>query len=106
MLVGALFRMGKTFTLDIYGNGQIRLKQDKRYELVTSAKNHPDRQNGNLTLADHSTVWSWLLILRLETESGETTRLIILFDSADPEAFRKLYVACRWIDAHKKSGFS
>lgn len=38
LLVIALFRTGKTFTLDIYGNGQIRLKQDKRYEFVTSAK--------------------------------------------------------------------
>ncbi len=38
MLCCALFRMGKTYTLDIYGNGQIRLKQDKRYEFVTSAK--------------------------------------------------------------------
>ena len=106
MLVVALFKTGKTFKLDIYGNGQIRLKQDKRYEFVTSAKKNPDRENGILSLADHSTIWSWLLILCLETESGETTRLIVLFDSVQPEAFRKLYVACRWIDAHKKTGFS
>ena len=106
MLVVALFRTGKAFTLDIYGNGQIRLKQDKRYEFVTSAKKNPDCENGILRLADHSTIWPWLLILYLETESGETTRLIVLSDSVQPGAFRKLYVACRWLDAHKKTGFS
>ena len=106
LLVIALFRTGKTFTLDIYGNGQIRLKQDKRYEFVTSAKKNPDCENDILRLADHSTIWPWLLILYLETESGETTRLIVLSDSVQPGAFRKLYVACRWLDAHKKTGFS
>ena len=106
MLAGTLFRMRKTFTLDIYGNGQIRLKQDKRYEFVTSAKKNPDRENGIQKLADHSTIWSWMLILCLEAESGEITRLVVLFDSVQPEVFRKLYVACRWIDAHKKTGFS
>ena len=106
MLCCALFRMGKTYTLDIYGNGQIRLKQDKRYEFVTSAKKNPERENGILKLSEQSTVWSWLLVLYLEAESGKTTRLIVLPDSVPPEVFRKLYVACRWIDAHKKSGFS
>ena len=47
-----------------------------------------------------STLWSFLLVLDLRSESGTRLVLIVLPDTMTQASFRALCVACQWIAAH------
>ncbi|WP_151446255.1 hypothetical protein [Lacisediminimonas profundi] len=48
---------------------------------------------------DDSTIWPKLLALRLCRADGTRTGLVVLPDMVEPEGFRALVVAIRWIAA-------
>ena len=102
LLAFSYFRGRKTLRIDISGNGQIRLKECKGYEYGTSGKSFNTDEDDTLTMAENSTIWPWLVILCLESDSGNTFRVLIFFDSMERDEFRTLYATCRWIDAHGK----
>ncbi len=94
----ALFPLSlpKTSRIDITGIGQILLT-----DTATAAV--ADRTDGAVAMVEvvqllgDSTLWSSLMVLRLQSASGRVTRLVLLPDSMDRETFRALSVACRWI---------
>lgn len=77
--------------IHISGTGQIRLS-------VLQKGNPVGVEQGELVylLAD-STLWSSLLLLRLQNEKQQIHSVVILPDSVSKESFRALLVACRWI---------
>jgi toxin CptA len=87
----------KNCHIDISGVGQIRVNGAGFAEVGPNP-------NGKLVilLAD-STLWPWLLLLRLQDEAGKVHALPILRDSLSSESFRALAVACRWVAAHRIS---
>ncbi|MES2295441.1 MAG: protein YgfX [Pseudomonadota bacterium] len=98
LLAGALCaraaaRPSKPRRIDISGLGEIRLtvQQDVRLKGADGAP--PQR------LLPASTLWPDLLLLLLRDPHGNTSVLVILRDSVDPDAFRALAVACRAIAA-------
>lgn len=101
MLVFGYVRARKTLRIDISGNGQIRLKEYKGNEFDTSERKNGFNDGNVWKLMENSTIWPWLMVLNLESESKNVSRILIFFDSMQPDDFKLLYAACRWIDAHK-----
>ena len=90
----------KAFRIDITGLGQIRLVDTSLIAEAGLTTSSPG--NGEVVqLLRSSTVWSSLMVLCLQSESGGITVLIIFPDSTDCDAFRSLSVACRWIAARQ-----
>jgi toxin CptA len=87
----------KNYHLDISGVGQIRLHE------VIHAKVDPKTDGILVILLADSTLWPWLLVLRLQDEGGRVYVLPILPDSLPAASFRSVAVACRWIAAHRFS---
>lgn len=102
--VFSYFWSRKTLWIDISGNGQIRLKEDKRSVSKPSSEN-ADSPSFNETweLSENSTVWPTLLILQLKTENGKKAKVLICQDSVKEEQFKSLYTSVRWIEAHRKN---
>ncbi|HYD78440.1 MAG TPA: protein YgfX [Paucimonas sp.] len=98
-------RMGKTHHVDISGIGQIRLVETTALADPAFCGSPPDSVHAGelVSLMDDSTLWPFLLLLRLRTENGRIKTVIVLPDSADRAEFRALSVACRWIVAHSGS---
>lgn len=92
----------KTFRIDISGIGQIRLMEYNGVADSSRQREWPNGEdNGELVqLAAGSTIWPYLLLLRLEAEGRRTVVLPILPDCVGADNFRALSVACRWIAAH------
>jgi hypothetical protein len=95
----------KTHHIDISGIGQIRLVEHSALtalprELALSQWRHGDEV---VSLMSDSTLWPFLLLLRLRTCNDQIKIVPILPDSVDADAFRRLSVACRWIAAHNDS---
>lgn len=92
----------KTHHIDISDVGQIRLAEYS--PLATSPSQFVPsqaRRTGEVvSLMAHSTLWPYMLLLRLKTEDRQVTVLLIFPDSIDGGGFRALSVACRWIAAH------
>jgi hypothetical protein len=89
----------KSFRIDITGLGQIRLVDTSL--VADAALTNPSASAGEVVqLLRSSTFWSSLMVLRLQSDSGRISVLIIFPDSMDGEVFRALSVACRWIAAH------
>lgn len=91
----------KSFHIDISGIGQIRLTE---YSGVGLSAWRPERlrekDSGELfRLMPDSTIWPYLLLLRLQHESRCMIVVPILHDCVAPDNFRALSVACRWIAA-------
>lgn len=97
-LVALPFRRRTALRIDVTGLGQIRLVETHPHAeagLVT-----PSAAEGEVVqLCQGSTLWSSLMVLRLQSVSGRVTTLILLPDSLSDDAFRSLSVACRWIAA-------
>lgn len=88
----------KTYRIDISNTGQIRLTCLNLYPIC----NADNGNNGEIvSMMDGSTLWSGLLLLRLQLDTGHKHILRVLPDSVSPESFRMLLVACRWIAAHR-----
>ncbi len=86
-------RQQKTWRIHISPEGVIRLCQesggpDQAAEPETVFRLMPD-----------STLWPSLLLANLESEDGQTLVLRILQDSVQPQEFRALSVALRWVAA-------
>jgi toxin CptA len=88
----------KPIHIDISGTGQLRLT-----EVAVTAPcadtNWPHvREIGEVVrLMNDSTIWPYLLLLRLQSASGKIRVLPILQDCVSQDSFRALSVACRWI---------
>lgn len=98
-----LKRMGKAHHIDISGIGQIRLVETTALADPAFCNEAPEtmRAGVSVSLMDDSTLWPFLLLLRLQAEDGRITTLIVLPDTVDRPGFRALSVACRWIVAHR-----
>lgn len=92
----------KTFHIDISGIGQIRLKEYNGIDdLMRQKEKHGKGDSiGTVQLEKDSTLWPYLLLLRLSAVNRGVSTLIIFPDSMERESFKALMVACRWIAAH------
>ena len=92
----ALYRtikLRKAHHIDISSDGQIRIGE---HALSTTLSNSGNR--GEIVrLMTGSTIWPWLLLLRLESDDQGITVIQVLPDSVQGDSFRALSVACRWI---------
>lgn len=91
-------RRRKACRIDITGLGQIRLV-DTSPEAEAELTHASVGEAEVVQLLRGSTFWSSLMVLRLQSDSGRVSVLIILPDSMDCGAFRALSVACRWVAA-------
>lgn len=97
-------RCRKTIQLDISGTGQIRLLKAEGKPSCTAAIRPHVREIGEVVrLMDNSTIWQHMLLLRLGSESGRTTVVLVFPDSVDRETFRALSIACRWISVQNET---
>jgi toxin CptA len=124
MLAGGLAGAGcgradvKPVRIDISGGGGIRLTVYQQLEVVSRAAPgckaiDPGRATGDAPphagcaarLLPGSTLWPWLLLLRLRCQEGEGEAsvrwLVVLPDSAAPDVRRRLAVAVRAIAARQ-----
>ncbi len=97
----ALFPLAtaKACRIDVTGIGQILLTHTA-HEAVADRTDTATATAEVVQLLGDSTLWSSLMVLSLQSASGRITRLVLLPDSMDREAFRALSVACRWIASH------
>jgi hypothetical protein len=91
-------RRRKAFRIDVTGVGQIRIADTSSTAATECLESSLD--GGEVVqLLRSSTYWSSLMVLRLQSDAGRITNLIIFPDSMDSHAFRALSTACRWIAA-------
>jgi toxin CptA len=92
----------KSLHIDISYNGQIKVEEDKA--LATKPRKDcllQQRDGGEVVkLMPDSTLWPYLLLLRLQAEDRKIRQVLILPDCMSARSFRALSVACRWIAAH------
>jgi hypothetical protein len=89
----------KTFHIDISGVGQIRLVETSVLAASSRQDEWLNSNNGGavVRLMSDSTIWPYLLLLRLQDERHRIKVLPILRDCVAADGFRALSVACRWI---------
>ena len=90
-------RTRKTFRIDISDIGQIRMEEyigARGFSSLTEVA-----KSNVVKLMPDSTIWSHLLLLRLQGEDNQITVLPILRDCVENDDFRALSIACRWIAA-------
>lgn len=85
-------RQQKTWRMNISPEGIIRLHQE------TDAQ-YPDGESGVFRMMPDSTLWPGVMLLHLQSGTGQSMILRILPDSVGPHEFRALSVALRWIAA-------
>ncbi|MBC7501263.1 MAG: hypothetical protein H7315_12305 [Herminiimonas sp.] len=102
LLAGILYHQAiiqpRVIRIDISGIGQIRLFNESHRD----SDLHP-RSGHLMRLIPGSTLWTGLLLLRMQDDIGQTKVLIVLPDSLADDGFRSLSVACRWIAGHNNS---
>ncbi len=101
----ALFPLSapKVIRIDVTGIGQILLT-DTRQSAVADRTDAAIPMVQVVQLREGSTLWSSLMVLRLQSASGQMYHLVLLPDSVGREAFRALSVACRWIAGRRPPG--
>ena len=97
-LVASCFRRRTALRIDVTGLGQIQLLETCA-DADAGSPTRSDAEGEVVRLCPGSTLWSSLMVLRLQSVSGRITTLILLPDSLSDDAFRSLSVACRWIAA-------
>ena len=97
-LVAIAFRPRTALRIDVTGLGQIRLVETNP-DAEAGLHRRSNAEGEVVQLCQGSTLWSSLMVLRLQSVSGRMTTLILLPDSLSGDAFRALSVACRWIVA-------
>ena len=101
-LAGILYHQAtvqlRAIRIDISGIGQIRLLSESHRD----SDLHP-RSDHVMRLMPGSTLWTRLLLLKMQDDIGQTKVMIVLPDSVAGDGFRSLSVACRWIAAHNNS---
>lgn len=97
-------RQRSEFHIHISGSGQIRLAELKPTE---AGRENPPPVLANVEtearLMPASTIWPWLLLLRLQVDAKTVITVPVLPDCLPSDTFRALSVACRWITAHEHS---
>ncbi|MGZ3237393.1 MAG: protein YgfX [Burkholderiaceae bacterium] len=94
----------KSLHIDISGIGQIRLAEHNELAAVLADGENQSPVFGEvLQLQAASTLWSFLLLLRLQGTDQKVKILTILPDCVGVDNFRALSVACRWIATHNNS---
>jgi len=97
-------RRRSEFHIHISGSGQLRLavvapesisRQGDRPSLPEPAQ--------EAVLLPASTIWPWLLLLRLRLDDETVVTVPVLPDCLPADTFRALSVACRWLAAHAQS---
>ena len=90
----------KSLRIDISATGQIWLTQYRQSaDTCSSGQAGTAIEGGSelVNLLGDSTLWSTLMLLRLQARSGQVIVLIILPDSLERSAYRAVCVACRWM---------
>lgn len=91
----------KTIQLDISGVGQVRMTNVAPKAPCMNTNWPHVRTTGEVCrLMPDSTLWPFLILLRLKTEEGRTLTVTILPDCVPSSDFRALSVAFRWIVMH------
>jgi hypothetical protein len=92
----------KSLHIDISGNGQITVEEDNAMAMMSGQYCSQVGDSGcrGVRLLPGSTIWPFLMVLRLQAEDRTIRNVVVLPDSVSPGNFRKLAVACRWIAAH------
>ena len=101
--VREFFRKRACFRIDILGTGQIRLTKLRRFSQKSqlfTRQSEIEFTTGPLQLLPQTTLWSHLMLLRLQCEVGRIHTLFVLPDTVSQTSFRMLSVACHWIAAH------
>jgi toxin CptA len=98
-------RMRKAHHIDISGIGQMRLVETTALADPAFCDGAPDSMHAGevVSLMDDSTLWPFLLLLRLQAEDKRISTVVVLPDSVGRAGFRALSVACRWIVAHSSA---
>jgi hypothetical protein len=98
-------RHQKDLHIDISGIGQIRIRREEVLSGSCQERNwpHVPKDGQPVRLLHDSTLWTNLLLLRLQTNDGKMIVVPVLPDSVSRDGFRALSVACRWIDAQHDS---
>lgn len=97
-------RQRSEFHIHISGSGQIRFAELKPMEV--GQENSPPvlaKVETEARLMPASTIWPWLLLLRLQIDAKTVVTVPVLPDCLPADTFRALSVACRWITAHEHS---
>lgn len=94
----------KTHRIDISGNGQILLMETRSSAGTGPSPDRLDEamKGEPVALSPDSTLWPFLLLLRLKAEHRSFT-VSVLPDSMGRSDFKRLLVACRWIAARADS---
>lgn len=92
----------KSLHIDISGIGQMRLAEHNKLAASTlPGDSQQSWHSGEVVqLMTGSTLWPYLLLLRLQTKDRQVRILPILPDCVGADSFRALSVACRWVAAH------
>lgn len=105
---GAAFLFSRTVRkhhrLDVTGTGQIRLADTSLEAFVHGSPpaRLPPSGGEVVQLLGDSTLWPFMLILRLRSKStGQVTVVPVLPDSLDSGSRHALLVACRWVAARQ-----
>jgi hypothetical protein len=78
-----------TFSLDVSRDGDVLLRRLDALGRVI--------ESDSVKLRSPLILWSSLLLLSLQSESGKVTRLLILRDSVSGVGFRRLSLAFHWL---------
>lgn len=100
-----LYQQARTrseFHIDISGSGQIRLTELKSINIAKKS-NRLLVANAEARLMAATTIWPWLLLLRLQLNDKAIITVPILPDCMPADTFRALSVSCRWLGAHEHS---
>lgn len=92
---------GKSLRIDISEHGEITVAEDEACTIEGMRAGREQDAGGTVvTLLPDSTIWPYLLLLRLRADDRRTRNVLILRDCMSAEKFRALSVACHWIAAH------
>ena len=87
--------------IDISGSGQIHVTALPPHSGADHcAAEPPATDRLTYRLLPSSTLWSFMLVLELRSDSNARLVLIVLPDTMTQASFRALCVACQWIAAH------
>ncbi len=92
----------KSLHIDISGNGQITVEEDNALDAGSrhAYQGQVKRSSELVRLLPSSTIWPYLLLLRLQREDRSIQNVLVFPDCMSINSFRALSVACRWIAAH------
>ncbi|RJG01395.1 protein YgfX [Noviherbaspirillum sedimenti] len=92
---------GKSLRIDISDYGEITVAEDEACTIEgMQAGREQDAGGAVVRLLPDSTIWPYLLLLRLQADDRRVRNVLILRDCMSAEKYRALSVACHWIAAH------